>query len=92
MDFKILLLVLCITFTSVQGAIPPCCIATAPIRPRMLGRMDDFTIQNSYGRCEIDAVVVKIREKRYCAPMQQRALVERIKQKRLRNNYMYQSS
>ncbi|KAK3550179.1 hypothetical protein QTP86_021211 [Hemibagrus guttatus] len=61
MDCKILLLVLCITFTSVQGAIPPCCIATAPIRPRLLGRMENFTIQNRNGRCEIDAIVKGIR-------------------------------
>ncbi|XP_053332048.1 C-C motif chemokine 27b [Clarias gariepinus] len=60
MDFKILLLILCITFASVQGAVPSCCLKTAPMPRRVVVKAKSYTIQNANGHCEIDALVVKI--------------------------------
>lgn len=41
----------------ISGFIPPCCIATAPIRGRLLRRVDKFMIQKMNGRCDINALV-----------------------------------
>ncbi|XP_047017059.1 C-C motif chemokine 27b [Ictalurus punctatus] len=79
MDFKILLLLLCITFISVQGETPQCCLSTAPLSRRILKRVEKVTIQRSNGRCEIDALVLLIRGKRLCAPMWQWKLLEQLK-------------
>ncbi|KAF4082398.1 hypothetical protein AMELA_G00151120 [Ameiurus melas] len=78
MDFKILLLLLCITFISVQGEAPRCCLSTAPVSRRMLRDVEDFYIQSSNGRCDIDALVLLIRGKKLCAPLWQLKPVERI--------------
>ncbi|KAK2823252.1 hypothetical protein Q7C36_019852 [Tachysurus vachellii] len=79
MDFKILLLILCITFTAVQGFIPPCCIATAPIRGGLLKRVEKFTIQKINGRCDINALVLHVNGKRYCAPVKQKKLLQKLR-------------
>ncbi|KAK2823251.1 hypothetical protein Q7C36_019851 [Tachysurus vachellii] len=79
MDFKILLLILCISFTAVQGFIPPCCIATAPIMRGMLRRVEKFTIQKMNGRCDINALVVYVNGRRLCAPVKQKKLLKRLK-------------
>ncbi|MCI4388070.1 hypothetical protein PGIGA_G00081290 [Pangasianodon gigas] len=71
MDFKILLLILCITFVSVQGATPRCCIKTHPVHKQLMNRVTKFSIQDRSGGCEIDALVLHFERRSLCAPLGQ---------------------
>ncbi|KAK2823253.1 hypothetical protein Q7C36_019853 [Tachysurus vachellii] len=79
MDFKFLLLILCITFTAVQGFKPPCCIATVLIGRGMLRKVEKFTIQKVNCRCDIIALVLYVKGKRYCAPVKQKKLLQKLR-------------
>ncbi|KAB5543342.1 hypothetical protein PHYPO_G00077960 [Pangasianodon hypophthalmus] len=71
MDFKILLLILCITFVSVQGATPRCCIKTSPVHKQLLSRVIKFSVQDRSGGCETKALVLYFEQKILCAPLRQ---------------------
>ncbi|KAF7701021.1 C-C motif chemokine 27b [Silurus meridionalis] len=80
MDFKILLLFLCITFVSVQGFIPRCCVKTAPVNPRLLKRVEKFSVQNR-SLCDIEALVLHVNGKTLCAPLRQKKHLQKINPK-----------
>ncbi|XP_072514510.1 C-C motif chemokine 27b [Salminus brasiliensis] len=57
MDLRVLLLVLCIAFTSVQGAVPKCCVQTSRVPLTILQEVEKFDVQSRHGACDIDALV-----------------------------------
>uniref|UniRef100_A0A4W5PZZ6 Chemokine interleukin-8-like domain-containing protein n=1 Tax=Hucho hucho TaxID=62062 RepID=A0A4W5PZZ6_9TELE len=68
MDLRVLALVLCVAIYSIQGAIPKCCVRTSRSIPlSTLMRVERYDVQHSHGACEIDAVVLHVNGRRYCA-------------------------
>ncbi|XP_063068609.1 C-C motif chemokine 27b [Engraulis encrasicolus] len=67
MDFRALILIFCLSLPAI-GAIPKCCVKTTPFVPMyFLKQVDKYDIQSSNGFCDIDAVKLHVKGKRYCA-------------------------
>ncbi|NP_001266955.1 C-C motif chemokine 28 precursor [Takifugu rubripes] len=70
MDLKVVAVLICLSafaISSTQAAIPGCCINTRKIIPiNVLRKVSRWTIQSSGGACDIDAVILHVRDKRIC--------------------------
>ncbi|KAL6472380.1 hypothetical protein MHYP_G00185680 [Metynnis hypsauchen] len=88
MDLKVLLLVLSITFTSVQGAVPTCCVQTSRIPLAILQEVEKYDVQNRNGVCEIDAVVLHHKGKKYCALPRAKTVLQIIHKKKMGSKYI----
>ncbi|XP_076876748.1 C-C motif chemokine 27b [Brachyhypopomus gauderio] len=83
MDPKVILLVLCITFTSVQGAIPKCCVGISRIPLAILADVRKYDVQTRNGACDIDAVVLHHKGKRYCASLRVKRIMQVLQKSRI---------
>ncbi|KAJ8287208.1 hypothetical protein GJAV_G00048910 [Gymnothorax javanicus] len=64
----VVLLVLCASVTVTEGSSFQCCVAvTHKIPRRILKRVDSIVMQKKAGACEIEAVVLHVDKKKYCA-------------------------
>ncbi|KAG7476573.1 hypothetical protein MATL_G00084420 [Megalops atlanticus] len=85
MDLKVaaVLLVLCATVTITEGAIPKCCVATTKlIPPHILRKVDKFDVQTSHGTCEIDALILHVKGKKYCAHPDVKRILRQVQRNR----------
>ncbi|XP_026124529.1 C-C motif chemokine 28-like [Carassius auratus] len=68
------LLLVCITFiilTSTEvDAIPSCCLRVSKgMHPRQIRLVSEYMIQHKSGVCDIDAVILYVGKKRFCADL-----------------------
>ncbi|KAL2087691.1 hypothetical protein ACEWY4_016519 [Coilia grayii] len=67
MDLRAFILILCLSLPAI-GAIPKCCVKTTPFVPiPVLKLVDKYDVQSSNGVCDIDAVKLHVKGRRYCA-------------------------
>ncbi|XP_077099826.1 C-C motif chemokine 27b [Siphateles boraxobius] len=68
MELVVLAILLSITFSAVQGATPKCCVETTIKFPlEVLQKVTKYDVQTHQGVCAIDALVLHVKNKRYCA-------------------------
>ncbi|XP_065126416.2 C-C motif chemokine 27a [Paramisgurnus dabryanus] len=81
----LLLLILCVTiFTSTADGIPRCCVKVSKkIQSSDLKKVSRYDIQKRNGRCDIDAVILYIKQKKICADPK---ILRRLKKFRKKNN------
>ncbi|XP_051972881.1 C-C motif chemokine 27b [Xyrauchen texanus] len=86
MDLIVLGIFLSITFSAVQGATPKCCIATMKRFPlELLQSVKKYDIQSSQGSCDIDALVLHVKDKRLCAERKMEKILKTIQKSKMRN-------
>ncbi|XP_031414476.1 C-C motif chemokine 27b [Clupea harengus] len=67
MDLRGLALILFLSLPTI-GAIPKCCVEISPKVPlNILMMVDKYDVQSSQGVCDIDAIKLHVKGKRYCA-------------------------
>ncbi|XP_057177662.1 C-C motif chemokine 27b [Triplophysa rosa] len=79
MDPLVLGILLSITFSAVQGVTPTCCIETTRIPLKLLVKVDKYDVQTSRGACDINALVLHVGHKRYCADPRQKRKLRRLR-------------
>ncbi|KAK2870695.1 hypothetical protein Q8A67_023222 [Cirrhinus molitorella] len=68
MDLIVFGILLSVTFSTVQGVTPKCCVKTSKKFPvEILMTVSKYEIQTSNGVCAIDALILYAKDKRYCA-------------------------
>ncbi|XP_018614630.1 C-C motif chemokine 28 [Scleropages formosus] len=70
MDLRLaaVLLLLCATFTISEGGIPRCCVKISQKIPqRLLKHVEKYDFQTSSGFCDIPALVLYMKRKKFCA-------------------------
>ncbi|XP_055023279.2 C-C motif chemokine 27a [Misgurnus anguillicaudatus] len=79
----LLLLILCVTiFTSTADGIPRCCVTVSKkIRRSDLQKVSKYDLQKKNGRCDIDAVILYIKQKKICADPKILGRLKKIKKK-----------
>ncbi|XDV49675.1 hypothetical protein PO909_018882 [Leuciscus waleckii] len=85
-----LLLLTCVAIiilTEVDAnAIPTCCLTLSRSIPRQtLRQVKRYDIQSRSGRCEIDALILHIRDKKICAHPKLRKVLQKLKRNRKPN-------
>ncbi|XP_041106591.1 C-C motif chemokine 28-like [Polyodon spathula] len=88
MDPKILVLLVILTAVGITEAVlASCCSQTGTRIPmRLLKRVNKFEIQKSNGICDIKAVILHYRRKKFCADPENNTLKKWIRQKSGRVN------
>ncbi|XP_010890771.1 C-C motif chemokine 27a [Esox lucius] len=71
MDLRlmVLLLFLCaLAITTTEGGIPKCCVKISKdFPPNLLMKVEKVDVQKNNGACEINALVLHVKGKKYCA-------------------------
>ncbi|XP_056096677.1 C-C motif chemokine 27b [Rhinichthys klamathensis goyatoka] len=92
MDLVVLAILLSITFSAAQGATPKCCVETTKKFPlEVLLKVTKYDVQTGQGVCTIDALVLHVKDKRYCATPKLERLLKMILSKP-RNGLKYGSA
>ncbi|KAJ8262828.1 hypothetical protein COCON_G00152850 [Conger conger] len=66
-----------------EGAIPKCCVATSKaMSPSLLRRMERIEVQSSAGVCNINALIVHVKGKKYCVHVAARNILNRVLKRR----------
>ncbi|XP_056592480.1 C-C motif chemokine 27b [Triplophysa dalaica] len=87
MDPLVLGILLSITFSAFQGVTPQCCIETVRRFPlKLLAKVDKYHVQTSRGACDINALVLHVGHKKYCADPKQKKILRRLRNKNRRKN------
>ncbi|KAJ7993605.1 hypothetical protein DPEC_G00256360 [Dallia pectoralis] len=85
MDLKlmVLLLFLCaLAITSTEGALPKCCLMTSMNFPRkLLMKVEQVEEQRNSGACEINALVLHVKKKKYCAHPKIKRILKKLQRK-----------
>ncbi|KAG5835047.1 hypothetical protein ANANG_G00267950 [Anguilla anguilla] len=80
MDLKIaaFLLVLFATVTISEGGKYGCCLKTSKRITRPMWKMDKYYIQQKGGFCEIDAVILHAKGRKYCLSSELLPVIEKL--------------
>ncbi|XP_062384452.1 C-C motif chemokine 27b [Sardina pilchardus] len=81
MDFRALVLILCLSLPTI-GAIPKCCVKTPIVPLNILMLVNKYDVQHSHGICDIDAIKLHVKGRRYCAHPKVLKVLEMLEEKR----------
>ncbi|XP_016110058.1 C-C motif chemokine 28-like isoform X2 [Sinocyclocheilus grahami] len=83
MELIVFGILLSVTFSTVQGITPKCCVEMTKMFPlEILRKVTKYEVQTNHGVCTINALVLHVKDKRYCAtPRLERILQNLLKLK-----------
>ncbi|KAJ8380864.1 hypothetical protein SKAU_G00016420 [Synaphobranchus kaupii] len=62
------------------GAIPKCCVTTyRAVSPRLLRRAQNIEVQSGNGFCDISALIIHVKGRKYCMHLSVKKTLERMK-------------
>ncbi|KAL0979094.1 hypothetical protein UPYG_G00180430 [Umbra pygmaea] len=86
MDLRLFVLVLflyALAITNTEGGIPKCCVKVSNHFSRnLLLNVEKFYMQKNNGACEINALVLYVKTKKYCAHPKLKSILKRIQKKK----------
>ncbi|XP_035235733.1 C-C motif chemokine 27a [Anguilla anguilla] len=66
-----------------EGAMPKCCLYTdRSITPRLLRRAEKIEVQSSGGFCDINALIIHVKGKKFCAHLPKKEILTKILKRR----------
>ncbi|KAF4072192.1 hypothetical protein AMELA_G00260330 [Ameiurus melas] len=79
----VLLLLLCASiFITTEGLIPNCCLSTTDkFKLFKIKNVEKYHLQSDAGPCEIKALIIHVKNKRYCLDLKYEKLVEKVMRK-----------